>query len=457
MTKRVQAGDTNELAVAFALLPDPDPERVASSVRGSWGRFELWVAGRNLTEHRDRAEGLHEAVTWYLRPAIRWLVGLRQSVLRDLAPPLPVRVDRGTEYLAHAPAPEWIPEAKAQRRDQSLWRWRQRHALSAARRGGIFPEIVFRRVGDEVEISWDADRAPSRSGSRFLEARGGTSITPTCFERILSELEDLSREIIGAVGGGAPADGDENLRVFLEEELANTNPEWLIDRDQQLGPVGLVAQGLDPDLSRDDARALVELAAEPGGPMAINAVAETAAEPWEDGYQAALALRNRLGLDGTPLRDVPDLLRSLGVRARPIELHDPAVRSIATFGPDLGAGAVVGWNRTCSFNDTHSGRGASLLQGLGHLLLDRTRAGRVGFPHGSDWTGRRTHRRANAFAAMMLAPPDALRGLEPTLESLREHCQRLSTSPQLLARHAANLGILDSGVAEALIDSEGAP
>ena len=38
--------------------------------------------------------------------------------------------------------------------EEKWYDWRTRHAIHAASEGGIFPDVVIRRVRDAVELSW---------------------------------------------------------------------------------------------------------------------------------------------------------------------------------------------------------------------------------------------------------------------------------------------------------------
>ena len=43
---------------------------------------------------------------------------------------------------------------------ESAWHgWWSRHAIQAAREGGVFPDVIFRRFQDSIEISWGDSRS----------------------------------------------------------------------------------------------------------------------------------------------------------------------------------------------------------------------------------------------------------------------------------------------------------
>ncbi len=445
MTKRVQAGDTADFAVSFAALPDPEPSTAPLPAAGSWGRLEIWVCGRNLTEHRDRAGGLHEAVHWYLQPLVNWLLALRVS-LDGLWTPIARGVERGVDYLAFGPAPEWAPQLQAERLDARLWRWRQRHALSSARHGGVVPEVVFRRSSDDIEVSWDSDHSPSRSRNRFLESRGCEWLSLECVECTLVELESLARQQGWAATNLGPCDDVAPFHSALRRSLPR--PDWWMDERRRLWPLGLVAQGLDPDLEGGEAQQLTRAAPSVGVRTLPTLDVSSSQEAWQQGYDAALQLRRQMGLNDQPVPDLAGFADSLGVEVRELQISDRSIRSVAMTATDQDFGSVVAVNLGCEFNRDSNARRASVLQGLGHLLLDRTNTGRAGFAHGSRWNGTSRTRRANAFAAMLLAPPEALSRLTPDSVSVEEHCRTLGVSRTLFEKHAENLGRLPYGFSE---------
>lgn len=460
MSRRLQAGDTDELAITFALERDPDRTE-GGGIDGSWGSLELWVAGRNLTEHRDQAEGLHEAIRWYLRPILGWVVGTKRAIMDDLAPPIPLPVDSGIAFLAAGPAPDVMPDEAAYRWDRRAWLWRERHALSASRRGGILPEVVFRRVGDEIEISWDWRLSPSLDGTRFLEPPGVHRIGIEDYQLVIDDLEALAKGLlVKAENVQTLASDDLQLKDRLQQLLLDREPSrssLLLDDAGRLGPLGLATQTLDPDLPASDAEALIAAASPFQGAGLMQAREQAGPvdardHAWEQGYAAASALRGLLGLDGRPLGEVDPILTRMGVALRELDLSDASTRSLALEGRDSGLGPVVAVNRRSPYNASKQGQRASILQSLGHLLLDASPRGRTGCAHGSDWAPRHTASRANAFAAMMLVPSESLAAMEPSPDAVRELARRLGTSPKLLIHHAENLGRLGPGIAEALLE-----
>ena len=166
-------GDTSRFAIRLAFAPDPDEGRAAvPEVSHSWGSFQLWVDGRNLCAHSEEGERI-ESVHWYLLPLMEWLARNWNPLLHEER--LPVKNGGGNAW-ASLRSTRFPPAAMAMdvdleaRWDERWHGWWSRHALRAASDGGLFPDVIFRRLRDVVEISWgDARGAGTPAGFDFLE------------------------------------------------------------------------------------------------------------------------------------------------------------------------------------------------------------------------------------------------------------------------------------------------
>lgn len=455
----IESGTPGSFWLRLRLHPDPEHgEGATEEMALSWGELELHAGGLNLTAHIDRDGTEHESIFWYLAPLCQWLAAVPDAVRDDLTAPVPVDVDFGVDYLDHWLAPEGLPEARAEKWEHRVECWRQRHALTSARHGGVVPEIAFRRVDDDVEISWDPALAPDCAEIRFTAARGAAVVSIGEFQATVAAFRSAAGARLPALGEVARLPELDEGRALLSRLRRALPPEkasLVEDAHQQLGPLGLCAQTLDPELGERDAARLAAAAAKKrtvsSDPL-IDLHQPEVGQPFAQGNAAALALRKSLDLNGHPLRDLTGIFKSLGVSIDEVSIADATIRSVALAGVDLGAKPVVCLNATSDFNAKKASRRASLLQGLGHLLLHRSRANRTGFAHGSRWGLDARSARANSFAATMLAPPDALVDLKPTRESVANHSRKLNASPHLIIQQARNLHIFDGQDARMLLE-----
>ena len=152
-----RAGDTNTFAMTIAFASDPDDGRgIDPDVSVSWGGFQLWVKGRNLCAHQEEGERV-DYVHWYLLPLLEWFASQWDPLMHEERLPARNSASTAWEALRETRFPPWAAELDEERANawESTWQdWWQRHALRAAREGGLFPDVIMRRAGNEIEVSW---------------------------------------------------------------------------------------------------------------------------------------------------------------------------------------------------------------------------------------------------------------------------------------------------------------
>jgi Zn-dependent peptidase ImmA (M78 family) len=93
---------------------------------------------------------------------------------------------------------------------------------------------------------------------------------------------------------------------------------------------------------------------------------------------------------------------------------------------------------------------------LCHLVFDRGEDRKLAVASGP-WAPRDVERRANAFAAMFLMPPDRVRAASRdaaslgTLDGVSQVARRLHTSVTATIQHLANLNVIDAEVRDDLL------
>ncbi len=183
------AGSTDTFAARIAFMPDPDagvgadPEDAAS-----WGAFQLWVDSQNLCAHVDQGEVLQSA-HWYLPPLLEWLGENWNAFLHEEK--LPNR-NSGTTAAAldvTRTVPALAGETETVAWEEEWHDWWTRHALRAARSGGLLPNVVFRRLRDLIEVSWnDEPVAGIQTGLRCSSASGVSLVEPELVAKTFHEI-----------------------------------------------------------------------------------------------------------------------------------------------------------------------------------------------------------------------------------------------------------------------------
>jgi len=487
-------GSPETVSIGFELVPDPDEGAGATSVESaSWGRLTLTVAGHPLTAFTDALAPSEPSlsVAWYLLPFAEWLASqwdplFHEQVLPWMARPASPAGDwfeTSTRLLLLRDNSDSLDQlAKAQG-------WWRRHSFDAGADGGVLPRVTIRRVGDDVEFSWNnQDRTELPEGFRFLESRGTARVPADEAARTLfgflegiaaalaSRLPDdprtiaLSRRVARLTGDASMPARSAWLLGFGEDPAfldrirsAATLPRAARDKWDGLAamqgsvdrliatcsPAALLFASVAPDVSATDAGTLLTALwkAERKRPVseAIDGLVADAPlpddRPYVDGYARALALRDRLDLGHEPV-DMTSLLGRLGVAVADTELEDRSIRGVSFASPEHRPTILV--NRKSRFGRQPWSRNAILAHELCHLIHDRERATRVAIASGA-WAPRAVEKRANAFAAMFLIPETALsvRGTA-TFTDVRKTAERFGASYRAVAYHFLHLGLIDN-------------
>jgi Zn-dependent peptidase ImmA (M78 family) len=498
------AGDTSRFAVELELLSDPDQGKGADrETSASWGAVKIWVEGQNLTLHTIQDQQ-RDQVQWYLLPLLEWLATNWDALLHEERPPVPPEADNATEALRasrHAPPTYGFDEASEW--EQRWYDWWGRHALWAARDGGLFPNLTLRRWRDLAEISWDSEPlAGAPADLRFAFQSGQARLSPSdvaaplysvavdATEQLAERLRDSKR--IAAL--------KRTLKALNDEKRSHSRLLWMVDaipkgraarqwgrvtrildkapakvRDAALSTAtdGLVITGschaallfgaVSPSLGNADVARLAEIlidAYDPKGAQgALNELGRpeplgTRSQPaWEQGYELATEILDTLQPAGTWV-DIQRLLEELAVNVTDVELQDRAIRGVSIAGDQHRLTLCI--NPEYRDGNGDEIRRFTMAHELCHLLFDRAADRKLAVASGP-WAPRDIERRANAFAAMFLMPLDLVLQACPNPSSLNTFdgvstvAHILHTSVTATINHLANLDVIDWTTREDLL------
>ena len=175
-------GDTDIFAMKLAFSPDPDEGRGIDPETGSsWGSFQIWVQGRNLCAHREEGVSL-DSVHWYLLPLLEWFARNWDPLFHEERLPIKKAGNTAWESLHKTRFPPRAiedDESKVSEWEGAWQAWWFRHAILSAREGGLFPDIMFRRLRDRIELSWGPTAiAGMPKHYRFKESKRGAACLP---------------------------------------------------------------------------------------------------------------------------------------------------------------------------------------------------------------------------------------------------------------------------------------
>ena len=487
------AGDTDVFAVKLAFRRDPDDGMGASfEEKLSWGSFQIWAKGSNICLHAEEGETV-DSVHWYLLPLLEWLSSNWEFLLHEER--LPARnaeADAWASLQATRFAPGGLDGPATESWEDEWYSWWTRHAIQSCRSGGLFPNAVFRRWRDRVEVSWGpSGTAGCPEHYRFLDPRGLARLGPS---DVAQPLYEVLAEAAGFLHGRAPDSARLEALVQAVEAIKTTDPAKRLAIQSGLGEawgqvvaaladVGedvrqailgtettsltveqpcqavLMFGSVSPRVEREDittlTRWLVDLYSPEGEPEELCrhtenvTVSDRYDPPWEQGQVLADRLLTELSL----LADEPDsiaieqALTGLGVQLDEVDLRDEHIRAVAVAGPNHRPAVLS--NRKHPTYQYPSGRRFTLAHELCHILFDRAYGRRLALSSGP-WAPRDVEKRANAFAAMLLMPPEligkACRHLTaPITEAagVEEVARSLGTSYTSTLEHLCNLGFID--------------
>jgi Zn-dependent peptidase ImmA (M78 family) len=458
------AGRTDVFAIRLSFIPDPDQGvAIDPDESASWGRLQLWVKGQNLCAHADQGE-LVQGVHWYMLPFLEWLADAWNPVLHEERLPNRNVGDTGVESLTLTRnAPALAAEMDIVAWEQEWYDWYRRHALRAARSGGLFPNVVLRRLHDYVEISWDDEpSAGTPSGFRFGLGQGSAlldsdDVARALYEVAVDAVEYLQETIqkserVNALKGklqelanpyqrenrlrwlaGLPAHAQtidrfkgaaaDQFRVSWERVSSTLKRSWrgpaveaaLATEETPLVLVGscqaaLLFGSVAPTVSETDVYTLAEVLVKQYSredqnreidKLSKNVPPDEGALIWEQGYDLAESLHDDLNLTDDWV-DVRSIIRNFGIHQLWRELGDARIRGCSIVGPQHKPTIVI--NRSWRYSGSPAGVRFTIAHELCHLLYDRSHGKRLAIASGP-WAPRSIEKRANAFAAMFLMPP----------------------------------------------------
>jgi len=498
------AGDTSRFAVELELVSDPDDGKGADAeTSASWGTLKIWVEGQNLTSHTVEDQSPRH-VNWYLLPLLEWLATNWDALLHEERPPVEPDGDTATEALqAGRYAPPTYEPDDAGKWEQRWYDWWQRHALRAARDGGIFPNVVLRRWRDLVEISWDSEQlAGAPADLRFAVPSGQARLWPAdvadplytvamdateqlaqrlpeskriaLLKRTLGALDDKKRSprrllwMVDAIPKGRAARQWRRVTQTLEKAPARVRDAALATSSDGLVITGschaaLLFGAVSPSLGNTDVTKLAQVLIDSYAPKGAHGPLSDIGRPeplesyrgpaWDHGWVLAEEVLEELKPIGHWI-DIQGVLKKLKIPVIDLELEDSSIRGVSIAGQHHQYTICI--NPTYRDGDANEVRRFTLAHELCHLLFDQGKDKKVAVASGP-WAPRDIERRANAFAAMFLMPRDLVRlacreaGPLNSLNGVSDVAHTLHMSVTATIHHLANLNVIDRGEREDLL------
>jgi len=501
-------GNQDRFALGFKLTEDPD-EGGSPHLRASWGHFQVWVAGRNLTSGRAQDGSGVDFATVPLAPIVEWIATNWDPMLHEGRLPSRSESQSAAAWLMDilTSLPDDESELDKLLCDRATW-W-MRHGMGASLPDFRIPDLILRRIDSGIELSWDDREWRSvPNGVRLVEAPSAVVLPAQEVAEVLYNWAHTVTDELHSLPAAANFASEMSLLLEGHANSPSTLCRLKWAAGQKIEQAALEVRrlaGVTGDNIEDTVRALLGLSvADSAGlitPITIPAMLFRASSPalstadllklsqvfaslqsksdvplckyqrvdppsvnlevvTQDGYDKATELRSSLSIDITsPLLGDYDLekvlLPRLGVIVEEFALDDHHIDGVAIFAPDNCP--MIGINFSGRFSSSRWGRRMTLAHELCHLLYDLNEDNNVGIVS-NPWAPYLLERRANAFAAMLLMPPAAIGAVLPensrqwTSEMLRNAMSSLGVGRSALAWHLYNLKRITRSEVDAMLD-----
>lgn len=488
MSSWAEFGSKSRLEIAVRWAEDSEP-REQRPAHGGWsiGQLRLTVNHHVLTRNEAAASG-SEAVTWYLLPVFEWVAKNWSALLHEerfawrenSAAPAATAVFLALRRLIDVD--EHLPSGESYARVQDWW---MRHALRSADSSALYPDVVFRRLQDDIEISWTG-RQPDYSpdGFRFSLMPGAATLPVS---QVAGPLWEALNWVVASAEQLRLAEQDRSALAALRKRISALKrlsasameacylPERLFselssirqtihlnDRSkrlktapalEKLDDAVLMFGGVSPDLGLKDMNTLLMLLAsrmngkedEKLSALVNEAIGAPSGVPYQEGYDLAEEILDELSLPGSAsFVDIRALVARWRIQVIERALRTSTIRGVAIAGS--GYGPLILINKTSDYNASEVGKRFTLAHELFHVLYDRSRARRITHVSGP-WASPGVEKRANAFAAMFLMPRPLLKrsfGESQVDESSVEIAAReMQVGVSALVEHLYNTSVID--------------
>ena len=483
-------GDPAQFEIAANWSPDTEArDRLPLAEGWSTGDFRITVCGQVLTAHR-RLGKWHDSLAWYLSPIVDWLIRNWTSLLHEERYAWHDKSGQPAAVAAFSALEQTIAATdEADRRTYAaVHAWWSRHALRAADSSAVYPDIYLRRCGDDIEVSW-LSRQPEFAPDDFsLSIAPGYALLPvravaeplwqflawatrtappvTLADRqviagLVARFEALSKTPLSQL---EQAYLGERVQDLLEQARASLHlgNDGVVAADlpviESLDSAVLMFGGLNVNLGKADIEHLLRFLSVRRGQtegaklssLVHNPENDTWSLPYQEGYRLASECREELGIEPDQIRvDMANVLATLDIPVANQALDSSSIRGVAVAGTGYGPAILV--NTSSVYNQNEAGRRFTLAHELCHILYDRTRARKLSHLSGP-WASARIEKRANAFAAMFLAPPSSIRHRlgDAAPESVRKLATEVGMGMTALVEHLYNVDLITDAQREAL-------
>ena len=168
----------NKNKIGFSLKKVSDEEHIC--------QLKVYILGKNVCEWTDLETRQKHTVQWNLDELIDYLYHTIDFIYADDAFPVETVGNCAAEMDENARCFDSDNDDEMLNYYEKLNDWTYRHSWNHARSGAIVPDMMFRKVGDEIEISWWSDQ--ENEGRKFTYDYGYYRLPSSEYQSLISEL-----------------------------------------------------------------------------------------------------------------------------------------------------------------------------------------------------------------------------------------------------------------------------
>ena len=146
----------------------------------------VYGKGKNICEWKEVGSSEKQTVWWNIDELINYLHETTDFLYEDDPFPVNVEGDCASELENNARDFESDNEEEMDAYYGKLNDWVYKHSWNHARSGAIVPDVLFRKVDDNMEISWWTDQEDD--GRVFTNRYGYILIPKTEYENLIEEV-----------------------------------------------------------------------------------------------------------------------------------------------------------------------------------------------------------------------------------------------------------------------------
>jgi hypothetical protein len=144
-------GEKEKVAIEYQLIPSPYQEE--KLLNKSWGIFSLWIKGQDICEYVTK--DCKKKYEWNLIYIVEWLCNNLEFIFGYDPYPLPVQGKNVLELIQESNKFECDEDDEFYLWYQAKSSWTFRHSWFSNRAGSILADVFFRRIDNNIEITWD--------------------------------------------------------------------------------------------------------------------------------------------------------------------------------------------------------------------------------------------------------------------------------------------------------------